>query len=88
MSGLKEVGSSLRCNEATEKGSTVVDDGVECDGARENALTIDNNGVRCNDEMEKESTVDDDDVESTGLGRSGLGGIGSSLYREGRPRRR
>lgn len=88
MSGLKEVGSSLRHDEATEKGSTVDDDGVECDGARGNALTVDDNGVGCDDAMEKESTVDDDDVGSTGLGRSGLGGIGSSLRREGRPRRR
>ena len=105
MSGLKEVGSSLRrdeateegstvddngvgCDEATEKGSTVDDDGVECDGARENALIVDDNGVGYDDAMEKESTIDDDDVGSTGLGRSGLGGIGSSLRRIGHPRHR
>ena len=105
MSGLKEVGSSLRRDEpteegstvdnngvgfyeATEKGSTVEDDGVECDRARKNALTVDDNGVGCNDAIEKESTIDDDNVGSTGLGKSGLGGIGSSLRRKRRPRRR
>ena len=62
MSGLKEVGSSLRRNEAMEKGSTIDDDGVECDGARENALTVDDNGVGCDHAMEKESTVDNDEV--------------------------
>ena len=71
MSGLKEDGSSLSHDKATEKGSTVDDNGVGCDKPTEKGLTVDNDGVR-----------------STGLGRSGLGGIGSNLRREGRSQRR
>ena len=78
--------NGVRCDEATEKESTVDNDGVECVGARENALIVDDNGVGCDDAIEKESTVDNNDIGSIGLGRSGLGGIGSSLRREGHPR--
>ena len=70
MSGLREDGSSLHHDEATEKISTV-----------------DNNGVGCDEPTKKGLTVDDDGVGSTSLGRSSLGGIGSSLRCEGRPRR-
>ena len=122
MSGLSEDGSSLRRDEATEKGSTVDDNGVGSPGigisglredgsslrrdeATEKGSTVDDNGVGCEEPTEKGLTaVVDDGVGFTslgrsglggigsslcsGLGRSGLGGIGSSLHCERRPRRR
>ena len=71
MGGLREVGSSLCRDEATEERST-----------------IDDNGIGCDEATEKGSIVDDNGVGSTSFERSGLGGIGSSLYCGRRLRRR
>lgn len=62
MSCLKKVESSVHCDKAMEKRSTMDDNGVRCDKVTEKGSTIDDNGIRCDEVIEKRSIVDDDGV--------------------------
>lgn len=74
--------NGIRCDKVIKKKSTVDDNGVECDKTREKDLIVDNDSVRCDKAMKKGSTVDNNSVRFTGLGKSSLEKIGSSLHYE------
>ena len=77
MDGLRVTNSSLRCEGATEKRSTVDNNDI-------NSLKVTGSNLRCEEMTEKKSTVDDNSVRTISLRMSGLRKTGSSLRHDRR----